>query len=79
MLKFGKLSGLEKLKTKFNGLNIIIERTVMHEMKEINREILDSEFKSNNCCQRSNSVSHNVSRNLIELYNSGVKIDINES
>lgn len=42
MLKFGELSGFEKFETKFYGLDIIIERTVMHEMKKIDRKVLNA-------------------------------------
>ena len=79
MLKFGKLSSLEKFKTKFYRLNIIVKRAVMHEMKKINWEILDSKFEAYDSCQRGNSVSDNISGDLIKLYNSSIKIDVNKS
>lgn len=72
MLKFGELPCLEQLETEFNGLNIIIEGTVMHEMEEVNGEVLYPKLEPNNSRQRRNPMPNNIPLHLIELHNSRI-------
>lgn len=47
-------------------------------MQKINGKVLYSEFKTNDSCQRRDSMPENISGDLIEFHNSGIKINIDK-
>ena len=78
MLKLVELLGREQLKTKLDSLNIVIERTVMHQLNKVLTEPFDPQLETDQGGQRGDPVLHYVLLDFIQLHHDKVQVDVQE-
>lgn len=78
MLEFGELSGLEQLETEFDGLDVVVEGAVVHQVQKVDSEVLNPELEPDDRRQRRHPMPHNVPRHFLQLHNRRVKVNVQE-